>query len=48
MTQCEMCREVGDYDCRFCYLGNPCYGCKDYDIENDKCKSNGGYGNEEK
>lgn len=47
MTQCEICQEMGYYDCKFCSLGNPCLGCKDYDIDNDKCKSNGGCADEE-
>ena len=42
MTQCEMCEEMGNHDCKYCSLGNPCLGCKDYDAENDKCKSDGG------
>lgn len=47
MTQCEICREMGDYDCKFCSLGNSCLGCKDYDVENDRCLSNGGCADEE-
>ena len=35
---CEFCEE----DCKYCYLGNPCLGCTDYDEEKDICKSNGG------
>ena len=42
MTQCEMCEEMGNHDCKYCNFGNPCLGCKDYDAENDKCKSDGG------
>lgn len=42
MTQCEMCEEVGSADCKYCRLGNPCYDCEDYCIENDTCKSGGG------
>lgn len=42
MTQCEMRQEMGDYDCKYCSLGNPCLGCADYDPEEDCCTSNGG------
>ncbi len=47
MDQCEICHEVGGDDCKYCSLGNPCYGCDDYDIEHDTCKSNGGCGGEQ-
>lgn len=46
MTQCEICQEMGNYDCQFCGLGNPCLDCEDYDIKNDMCKSNGGCGDD--
>ena len=44
--ECEICRENGLMDCKDCFSGNPCLKCDDYDYENDKCKSNGGCGNE--
>lgn len=44
MTQCEECQEIGECDCKHCSLGNPCLGCKDYDAENEICKSDGGCG----
>ena len=42
MDQCERCREQGADLCEICYLGNPCYGCEDYDRETKDCKSKGG------
>ena len=47
MTQCEICQEMGAYDCKYYSLGNPCLDCPDYDDENDTCKSNGGCADEE-
>ena len=44
MNQCDICEEMGCKDCRYCSLGNPCLGCEEYDIEHDKCTSNGGCG----
>lgn len=42
MNACEYCQEYNDKpDCKRCTLGNPCLGCLDYDLENDKCLSNG-------
>ena len=41
MTQCEICREIGEDNCKDCYLGNPCLGCDDYYYEKDICMSNG-------
>lgn len=35
---CEYCVEN---DCRLCRFGNPCLGCPDYDLKNDRCTSNG-------
>lgn len=46
MDQCDICEEMGLKDCQHCYLGNPCIGCEDYDVENDKCKSDGACGGE--
>lgn len=42
MIPCDMCREWGECDCKFCSIGNPCLDCDDYDAENDECKSHGG------
>lgn len=41
---CDICKEIGDCNCRYCELGNPCIGCGDYDEANDVCKSNGACG----
>ena len=41
---CDICKEIGECNCRYCELGNPCIGCTDYDEKNDICKSNGGCG----
>lgn len=38
---CDYCHDI---DCMNCDFGNPCLGCKDYDRERDRCKSNGGCG----
>lgn len=45
MNRCDICQEEGINDCKNCKLGNPCYGCDDYDIENDFCKSKGACAN---
>lgn len=42
MDQCDICEEMGLNECLYCSLGNPCYGCDDYDIKNNTCRSNGG------
>lgn len=42
---CDLCREYGIEDCVHCSHGNPCYGCKDYDEETNRCKNKGGCGN---
>lgn len=44
MTQCEICEEMGVNDCKYCYLGNPCLNCDDYEQEHDTCMSLGGCG----
>lgn len=48
MDACELCYGYEDLDCKYrckyCYLGNPCIGCADYDIENDTCTSEGACG----
>lgn len=41
---CDICKEIGECNCRYCELGNPCIGCSDYDEANDVCKSNGACG----
>ena len=45
MNRCDICQEEGINDCKNCKLGNPCYGCDDYDIENNSCKSKGACAN---
>ena len=40
---CDICKEIGECNCRYCELGNPCIGCGDYDEANDVCKSHGAY-----
>ena len=44
MNPCELCKEYGDHDCKRCNLGNPCFGCADYDMWNDVCTSDGACG----
>lgn len=45
MNRCDICQEEGINDCKNCKFGNPCYGCDDYDIENNSCKSKGACAN---
>ena len=42
--KCDICEDIGCNDCANCYLGNPCYGCKDYDRQTHICTSNGACG----
>ena len=44
MNPCELCEEYGGHDCKCCNLGNPCFGCADYDMWNDTCTSDGACG----
>jgi len=44
MDRCDICINNNLNNCKYCDLGNPCLNCEDYDIENDKCKSNGACG----
>lgn len=47
MDMCDICEEMGLKDCMNCWIGNPCLGCLDYDEHTQKCRSNGGCGEEE-
>lgn len=38
---CEKCKEYGVNDCKSCNLGNPCWGCSDYDTWKGRCESEG-------
>lgn len=42
----DLCDRCQVRDCVNCIFGNPCLDCKDYDRENDKCKSDGACGEE--
>lgn len=42
---CFLCfEESGSVNCKYCPYGNPCLNCEDYDVERDRCKSNGACG----